>query len=84
LSESNTHIVEFETIPDAGLLYDVFLGLNTGKGTPAGPKGEGDGGTFGLGKTGYLGGKAGNKFNEMLGQTKITWRLVACRLPLPE
>jgi len=82
-SDTNSHIVEFETIADAPLLYHTFLGLNTGKGTPASPKGEGDGGTFGLGKTGYLGGKAGDKFNELLERTQITWRLVACKLPLP-
>ena len=76
-----SHIVEFQGVHQL-LLGKELMQLNPPKGSPQGPKGEGDGGTFGLGPTGFLKGAGGKRFNELLDQTQITFRLVACKLPL--
>jgi len=81
-----THTVEFKmNVTGKKFLEELHAKYEKIKGkkqTVISPKAEG-GGTIGLGKTGMYGGLAGDLFNEMMGNNRIHWKLVACKVPLP-
>lgn len=86
---SDTHIVEYKMIITGkqfrDKLYERFKSEgNKQLNKPQDPKGEGQGGTFGLGNTGIYNGLGRKVFNEMLSNDEISFKLIYFKLPIPD